>query len=233
MEVLLLIRLKLKRQYRFYSNCSFAKIKVPVHLWVHAECHYCVVWRDCVIMSLVSIIGKPFALPHSSHLWSPGMGIIAADLIAVPSRNQRVGNKYQILFLNILISLWYQVVTFHISISKARPSNSVLMSVTSRECHVASRGVTKCHAEINPREREAWQHIPRTAPGFISILSRGGEHKWRGENVTLCYIVTQSQYLSHDTLHWPARGKWRQFWKCPPFPSHRANATQPLYLAIL
>ena len=182
-------------------------------------------------MSLVSIIGKPFALPHSSHLWSPGMGIIAADLIAVPSRNQRVG-QYQKYFPKILISLWYQVVTFHISISKALPSNSVLMSVTSRGCHVASRGVTKCHAEINPRERDLTTHSSHSA-GFISILSRCGEHKWWGENVTLCYIVTQSQYLSHDTLHWPARGKWRQFWKCPPFPSHRANATQPLYLAIL
>ena len=60
---------------------------------------------------------------------------------------------------------------------------SQVATVTWR--HAVSRNVT----QRSIREREAWQHIPRTAPSFISILSRGGEHKWRGENVTLCYVL--------------------------------------------
>ena len=118
----------------------------------------CVLWRDCVIMSLVSIIGKPF--PHPLLLSS----LIAKDGNHCSWSNRCLfsqstsWDKHQIHSpsQHFLISLWYQVVTFHISISKARLSNSVLITVTSHECHVASRSVMKCHAEINPRERQAW-----------------------------------------------------------------------------
>ena len=69
---------------------------------------------------------------------------------------------------------------------------------------MASRSVMKCHAEINPREeRDDNKFLAQRRALFQFYREPGGRAQMREE----CYIVTQSQYLFHDTLHWPARGK--------------------------